>query len=286
MFDGRESTAPDTFPISALVSDDVNRNRLIAVLKHQVVDATMGHAQALAAPTDDQVAQIVALEMNTATAQVGAIGAGSLMTDGALGGPLNLADQLFYVTINDVLGQDHFGLPFNPSAMTLYRPWLNSPDPKRREIARGEVLFNTKAISITGVGGLNDALHLPVIAGTCTSCHDAPNVGNHSVALPINIGTSDASRRTLDMPLYTLRNLATGDTVQTTDPGRALITGKWADVGKFKGPVLRGLAARAPYFHNGMAATLEDVISFYDTRFGIGFSPQEKEDLIAFLKTL
>jgi cytochrome c peroxidase len=95
-----------------------------------------------------------------------------------------------------------------------------------------------------------------------------------------------ASRRTADMPLYTLRNNATGETRQTTDPGRALVTGKWADVGKFKGPILRGLAARAPYFHNGSAASLGDAIDFYDTRFNVGFSKQEKADLVAFLSAL
>jgi cytochrome c peroxidase len=88
------------------------------------------------------------------------------------------------------------------------------------------------------------------------------------------------------MPLYTLRNIATGETVQTTDPGRAMITGKWADIGKFKGPVLRALAARAPYFHNGSAATLEDVIQFYETRFNLGLTEREKKDLIAFLGAL
>jgi cytochrome c peroxidase len=71
-----------------------------------------------------------------------------------------------------------------------------------------------------------------------------------------------------------------------TDPGRALITGKFADIGKFKGPVLRGLAARAPYFHNGSAATLSDVIEFYNDRFGTGITGQDKADLIAFLNTL
>jgi len=286
MWDGRESTAPSTSPISALAPDADNRARLIADLRHQAADATLGHAQALAAPTDDQLTQIVGLELNTATAQRQSIGAGSLTAEEALGGPFSLLNQPFYVTINDVLGADHFGNAFNPSAMTLYRSWLNSPDPKRRQIARGEVLFNTKAISITQVAGLNDVLHLPVIHGFCTSCHDAPNVGDHSVALPINIGTSDASRRTPDMPLYTLRNIATGETTQTTDPGRAMVTGKWADIGKFKGPVLRGLAARAPYFHNGIAATLGDAVDFYDTRFGIGFTEQEKGDLIAFLESL
>ena len=53
---------------------------------------------------------------------------------------------------------------------------------------------------------------------------------------------------------------------KVTDPGRALITGKRADIGKPKGPILRGLAARAPYFHNGSAATLRDVVEFYERR--------------------
>jgi cytochrome c peroxidase len=53
-----------------------------------------------------------------------------------------------------------------------------------------------------------------------------------------------------------------------------------------KGPILRGLAARAPYFQNGTAASLTDVVNFYDRRFVIGFTDQEKADLVAFLETL
>ena len=71
-----------------------------------------------------------------------------------------------------------------------------------------------------------------------------------------------------------------------TDPGRALISGNCADIGKLKGPILRGLAARAPYFHNGSAATLQDVVDFYDQRFNIGFTNQQKADLINFLNAL
>ena len=71
-----------------------------------------------------------------------------------------------------------------------------------------------------------------------------------------------------------------------TDPGRALITGKWKDVGRFKGPVLRGLAGRAPYFHNGSAATLADTVNFYDQRFELHLTPQQKSDLVAFLRAL
>jgi cytochrome c peroxidase len=53
-----------------------------------------------------------------------------------------------------------------------------------------------------------------------------------------------------------------------------------------KVPVLRGLSARAPYFHNGSARSLADVIRFYDERFHIGLSDREKEDLVAFLSAL
>jgi cytochrome c peroxidase len=88
------------------------------------------------------------------------------------------------------------------------------------------------------------------------------------------------------MPLYTLRNNATGQTVQTTDPGKALISGKWADLNKFKGPILRAVGMRPPYFHNGSQPTLAAVVDFYDSRFGIGFTAQEKADLVAFLQAL
>ena len=104
--------------------------------------------------------------------------------------------------------------------------------------------------------------------------------------MPLNIGVADASRRTADLPLYTLRRRATGETVRIADPGRAMVTGKWHDVGKFKGPILRALAARPPYFHDGSAATLADVIKFYDTRFQARFTEQEKADLLAFLRAL
>ena len=115
----------------------------------------------------------------------------------------------------------------------------------------------SRPIAIADVSGLNDDLRLPVIPGTCTTCHDTPNAGNHSVPAPLRIGTSEpepvGGLDVRGLPVYTLRNLTTGETVRVTDPGRALITGKWKDVGRFKGPVLRGLASRAPYFHNGSA---------------------------------
>jgi cytochrome c peroxidase len=80
--------------------------------------------------------------------------------------------------------------------------------------------------------------------------------------------------------------LATNLCKTTTDLGQALIDGRFDHVGKTKGPILRRLAGRAPYFHNGSAATLMEAVNFYDTRFTLHLSQQDKEDLVAFLKTL
>jgi cytochrome c peroxidase len=85
------------------------------------------------------------------------------------------------------------------------------------------------------------------------------------------------------LPLYTLQNKQTGERIQTTDPGRALVTGKWKDIGRFKGPILRALATRAPYFHSGSASDLGAAVDFYNQRFGIGLTDDEKADLVAFL---
>ncbi len=172
---------------------------------------------------------------------------------------------------------------------TLFDAWSDASPPERRAIARGEAMFNTRTFVIDNVGGLNRDAADPIagaFAGTCTVCHDTPNAGDHSISMPLNIGLTDAARRTRGFAAVLLRNKTTQATTTTTDPGRAMVTGKWSDIGKFKGPVLRALAARAPYFHNGSAATLEEAVDFYDTRFHIGLTQREKADLVAFLKAL
>ena len=79
---------------------------------------------------------------------------------------------------------------------------------------------------------------------------------------------------------------ATSHCKTTTDLGQALIDGRFDHVGKIKGPILRGLAGRAPYFHNGSAPTLMDVVNFYDMRFNLHLSDKNKRDLTAFLGAL
>ena len=147
-------------------------------------------------------------------------------------------------------------------------------------------MFNTRQFVISGVPGLNDALGKPAINGTCSSCHNTPSVGSNSLPFLLNTGFADAAFRTPDMPLYTLRNKKTGQSVQTTDPGAAMTTGKWADIGKFKVPSLRGLETHSPYMHNGISGELMDILNFYDNKFRIGLSSQEKADIKAFLMTL
>lgn len=262
-------------------------------LDSQATDATLGHAQALNPPNDAQLDQIVNFESAVYDAQEYDVRAGSLHSQGATGGPLALSQQDFFIGINDSLSAG-----FDPDVFTLYDAWQNLPNRNRASVARGETIFNTRQFTINGVNGLNffstDPLGVNDVTGTCTTCHDSPNVGNHSKKLALNIGVADATPPVLDvsgLPVFTVACTDTtgplkGQTFTVTDLGRALITGNCADVGKVKGPILHGLAARAPYFHNGSAATLTDVVNFYDQRFAVGFTDQEKADLVAFLQTL
>ena len=282
MWDGRE-TFKNTDGTFKPINDD---------LAQQASDATTGHAQG-PVPSADQIQQIINFETQVFTAQTSDKVAGDLNDDGATGGPNALSKQQFFIGISDPLGQNPTGAPFTSQIFTLYDSWAQIPGRRhneyteaRKAIARGQHLFNTLPIQITGVAGLNDVLKQPVINGFCGTCHDSPNVGDHSVPAPLNIGLADASRRTPDLPLITVVCNATGQQIQVTDIGRAMVTGKCADIGKFKGPILRGLSGRAPYFHNGSAATLKDAVDFYNTRFNLNLSQQDEDDLVAFLKTL
>jgi cytochrome c peroxidase len=281
-------------------------------LADQANSATQDHAQDPNSIDQATRDQIVAYEMGLVTAQVFDNDAGELNAAGALGGPELLSRQPFIFGGNDPLGCDATGAnctgsnpQFNPFVFTEYTPWANVPgggrNQARQAVARGEVLFNTLKIPIEGVSGINDDFKVETLIGSCTICHDTPHAGDHSVPAPLNIGVADPpvsvaeggdgvhNRFGLpvgDMPVYTLRNKTTGEIKIVTDPGRALITGKWKDVGRFKGPILRGLAGRGPYFHNGSAATLLDAVNFYDKRFGLMLTEEQKADLVAFLRSL
>ena len=105
---------------------------------------------------------------------------------------------------------------------------------------------------------------------SCTFCHRGPNFTNQAFH---NIGVGGAD-----------------------DPGRFAIQAGATLRGAFKTPTLRNVALTAPYFHNGSAATLAEVVAFYNRGgdvaghtpliFPLGLSSAEQADLVAFLEAL
>jgi len=319
MWDGRQSAGANKIIYTNYST------ALITNLLRQSLDATNGHAQGTGLqPTNLQKQQIVDFEMSLFTAQATGKSTGSLNGQGAGGGPEALVTAPFFISINSSV---NFLLPqfeqpggitapqgdppvgdgqFNPEVFNLFDAWKNLPvKDARAAVARGQALFNSTPISITGVAGINDDVAagglLPggvtSLTGTCSTCHDTPGIGNHSFPTPLNIGVGDLSPTNpglsmggLDISyLPTITACKKSDAsvcVTTTDLGQALIDGKFDHIGKLKGPILRGLASRAPYFHNGSARTLLDAVKFYEVRFGVVFSPQEESDLAAFLSSL
>jgi cytochrome c peroxidase len=222
MWDGRESSAATT---------------LLQDLAKQANDATRGHAAAAPDLTPAQARQIVNFEMGLFTAQAQDRAAGNLSAHGANGSPVAVAKQPFFIGINDPVGLNPTNASFNPRAFSLFDAWRalgqgrGDDQDHRGAIARGQEIFNTKPITLSGVGGLNgqtfsNGVTLPgSFVGTCTTCHDSTNVGDHSVKAPLDIGLTDPAVAPY-LPVYTLRYLTTGETVQTTDPGRPMITGQ------------------------------------------------------------
>lgn len=109
--------------------------------------------------------------------------------------------------------------------------------------------------------------------GNCAACHAPPNFTDNGFH---NIG---------------LR------TVGQADPGRYRIRKVASMLGAFKTPTLRGIELTAPYFRDGSAATLEEVVDHYDrggedkTNLSPNMKPlrlttQEKADLVGFMKAL
>ena len=219
-------------------------------------------AQQGSPPAADLVQEIVTYEEGLRFAQQFVFGAGLLTACGARGGPENLSAQ---AAVDDRFDLYDAWIDLPPGSCTTPRQ-----DRARAAIARGQELFNA-----TNANGRS-----------CRGCHDARNNGSNIQGRLFDVGASRLEFRQPGMPLYTLRNRTTGELRQTTDPGGALRTGSWADVDRFKVPSLRGVSARAPYFHNGIAPTLPEVVHHYEMALGFVFSPEEEDDLAAFLEAL
>lgn len=263
-------------------------------LEHQATDATLGHAQATTAPSTAEVMQIVAFEKSIFSAQNWDSRARSLTAEGGLGGAVQLS-----------AGTPGLPLPTGPGTFALFGAWQTLPTgadraAERESVSRGEQIFNTRKFTISGVAGLNNIPGIPSpLTGVCAGCHSQVDAGNSNrpdAQFDIGIASAEAGPNKIDpspdLPVFDVQctdSFTTpfnGNHVKLHDLGLGLITGRCADLGRFTVPQLRGLAARAPYFHDGSAATLVDVVDFYNGRFGIGLSAQEKQDLVNFLRTL
>ena len=106
---------------------------------------------------------------------------------------------------------------------------------------------------------------------------------------------------TPDFTADEFRNVGLFDGKKLNDSGRYAITKNPNDIGKFKVPGLRNVAITAPYMHNGMFKTLEEVVAYYNNPYltvshpinidtlllqPLNFTEQNKKDLVSFLKTL
>ena len=94
--------------------------------------------------------------------------------------------------------------------------------------------------------------------GRCASCHTGPHYTD------INQGILHEPAETGMDPAYAQRT--------TTK--------------RYRTTPLRGLADHAPYFHDGSAGTLSDVVEHYDSVLHLNLSAGQKQDLVEFLKSL
>lgn len=272
-------------------------------LKMQAQDAARDHLQSAAPLTDAQVARIVDFESDVFAAQVQDLASDDFSQPSsppALG-PLNLQNSK-----TGVLG-DNFA---NPTFKT-FEVWKSPATPPsstqaqfHASVMRGYEVFFNRPFWIRDSAHINTAGLGNPAKRTCVTCHNLQMVGTDATAGWGDLGTnnepwadesvfSPAYDSAPQLPLFKVvcREDARphpflGRVIFTHDPGRALISGKCYDVGSVVMGQLRGLAARAPYFASGSAQDLGAVVDFYDRRFNIGFSAQERLDLINFLSVL
>jgi len=130
----------------------------------------------------------------------------------------------------------------------------------------------------------------------CAQCHSGSMLSDgqvHATGVPENEDIAKNAARQISM----LRHYATMGTPNymnmRRDVGHYVVTKDKADIGKFLTPSLWDVGQTGPYMHNGVFATLEEVVSFYDAGGGKGagleplaLSESEKSDLVAFLKAM
>lgn len=258
-------------------------------LAQQAAEAMHAHEEAGRALTKDELQQILDFESQVFVAQTAdAVGGDLTEVDGPLG-----AWALGF--------NKHFSPKPDQPVFLEASYWSNATHGNsghtpqndfRESVARGNAIFMNRSFHIREVAGMPGGPS----SGTCATCHTAPLAGSNYTNPAMDTGTTAYATPEEAMPYLPLFKVTCnanaaphpylGRVIYTTDPGLALTTGKCADVGSIVIQQLRGLSARAPYFSNGQSKTLAEVVDFYDKRFDMGLTAQEKKDLINFLSVL
>jgi hypothetical protein len=261
-------------------------------LQTQALSAIMGHEQAKVAPSKQQIERIVEFESQVYAAQAAHIFGGPLVGPGSPAGigPAALRDHKA-----GVLGDNDYDPVFGQ-----FTAW-KSGDYYRQSVARGADLFMNRQFWLRDTPHINSIGLGNPMKRTCATCHNAQMTGQDLSAGWVDVGTTNFPTWTepatwaesSDLPVFKITcnrdadpHPYLGRVIYSTDPGRALISGKCADVGSIVMQQLRGLSARAPYFANGSAKNLREVVDFYDRRYDMKLTDQEKEDLSNFLGAL
>ena len=259
----------------ALMADGRERT-----LQSQAASASLTHEQAAGAPARAQLQQIEDFERQLFMAQQWDAYGGLLAEPG--GPPLLGADNL----ADGVAGA---GVVPAGNLAALFDVWRNLSTSSGRNLAIRQRAFRESVLRGVDLFVSREFRLSDGKQGTCATCH-RPGI-NHA----IDIGTTNLpdAQESSRLPLFRITcdtsarpHPQLGRTFFSRDPGRALITGKCADVGSIVMQQFRGLSARAPYFANGSARDLSDLVDFFDRRFKIGLTVNEKQDLVNFLSTL
>ncbi len=130
--------------------------------------------------------------------------------------------------------------------------------------------------------------------GNCTKCHYGVNLIDdkfHALGVPENSELQNNSRVVATLRFVAKLNNYKDFRNLNEDPGRYLITKQDKDWKAFKTPTLRDISLTAPYMHNGVFQTLEEVIDFFDKGGGassgitpLGLTIEEKKFLLVFLQ--
>ncbi len=294
-FDPKQGLSLPLDPISGKpMSGNILADNRAGTLGEQMDDAATTHLEMLGRMNAVQRQQIQDFETAIFAAQQLSTGAGALDTAGAKGGPRNLADsepgQLG--SIGQVVWSEFAAWEsISPDeAAKLTQPQLAF----RQSVARGAKIFRDRTFLISDSAGINSPTGFgnPVRNG-CAFCHNMSQMGNDVAPGQVDLGTTNQpfADPAPDLPMFRITCLKAphphyGRVIYTSDPGFALTSGRCADVGKITLQSMRGLAARAPYFSNGSAKDLRGVIDYYDRRYAIGYSEQEKQDLVNLMSVL